>query len=976
MDILSTLFLNGNEIKDFRVDNVTDEILTLTNKGEGRLVYKSEPTRNGDLIYFAGGGTPRRLLTDNDSITIAGHEINLSGGIAKASDLVSGSTTAKFYLVGEASDTSQANFKKNTDIYVTGGVLFALGGIQLHTRTSSETGIDLEVKVVDGIKYLHTSLPFYSDSSVSGGGIGTGGGGGGGDVSSIKIDGVTQENVDGVVTLDLSAYAKTAALSAYRTSSAQDTIDNAIKGRLTTIEGLIPSAATSSNKLVDEALVNNKIATASATFRGTSASGLTEVQFLAWANGLTHDNNDYVFWNTTDSAGNVLYKRYKYNGTSWVFEYALNNTPFDAAQWAAVNSTITLAKVQAYDAYNERITALEGGSATTVVTTGSGNVVSEVTKSGATITVNKGVTALLSGTTTSSIPEGTNKYYTDARVLTATKDVYEPLISGDVEEKDSEFTSRPTADDVSVSDGTAKFKAVKGNTTVWNQLNGDNTASVATISGRKYLTRISTTTEGVTTFVENIITSSGASIAVTGGVDNVFDLTQMFGAGNEPTTVAEFEALFPEAYYPYNEGLLLSFKGEGLKTTGVNQFDGAKAQVIGGEAYRILGTYATLKFAETLDGTQTDITPSSGLYTPERNGYIFATGVSNEFQIAIEHSGGDIPTTYHPYEEHTLALPITTLTSGGKVIFPDGMKSAGTVYDELSGVVGGAFTKAVKRIGKVKLKDLNWQYNYGDGGFFAAANTFGCAYQSVGANAILNITIVGYSQLFPYAWDWVGVDKVFRGPYAPSMFSGLFGIKDSAYTDAASFKAHFTDDDYFYYELAEPIEYDLDTPIPCEYYVNDWGTEALIPQGVDASGVPKTSPIKATIAYGINVKDTIRLLPLEYQRMSFRVNEITANVGHSQYPSAKSVYDFVSIAAKQWYTTSKSYTFSNKSSYTPDTYDFADNNLVATIYDSGGNVVLADMQAVSDSNGKHTIKVSFSETINETFRLVIIGKAA
>lgn len=38
----------------------------------------------------------------------------------------------------------------------------------------------------------------------------------------------------------------------------------------------------------------------------------------------------------------------------------------------------------------------------------------------------------------------------------------------------------------------------------------------------------------------------------------VFDLTKMFGAGNEPSTVEEFEAMFSEDYYPYNEGTLLS----------------------------------------------------------------------------------------------------------------------------------------------------------------------------------------------------------------------------------------------------------------------------------------------------------------------------------------------------------------------------------------------------------------------------------
>lgn len=38
----------------------------------------------------------------------------------------------------------------------------------------------------------------------------------------------------------------------------------------------------------------------------------------------------------------------------------------------------------------------------------------------------------------------------------------------------------------------------------------------------------------------------------------IFDLTQMFGIGNEPSTVEEFEAMFPADYYPYNAGELMS----------------------------------------------------------------------------------------------------------------------------------------------------------------------------------------------------------------------------------------------------------------------------------------------------------------------------------------------------------------------------------------------------------------------------------
>lgn len=36
------------------------------------------------------------------------------------------------------------------------------------------------------------------------------------------------------------------------------------------------------------------------------------------------------------------------------------------------------------------------------------------------------------------------------------------------------------------------------------------------------------------------------------------DLTQMFGAGNEPSTIEEFEAMFPADYYPYSEPTIIS----------------------------------------------------------------------------------------------------------------------------------------------------------------------------------------------------------------------------------------------------------------------------------------------------------------------------------------------------------------------------------------------------------------------------------
>jgi hypothetical protein len=64
----------------------------------------------------------------------------------------------------------------------------------------------------------------------------------------------------------------------------------------------------------------------------------------------TLTNNDYAYVVTTDAAGNTVYNRYKYvddgeTTPAWAFEYALNNSSFTAAEWAAIQSGITAAAV-------------------------------------------------------------------------------------------------------------------------------------------------------------------------------------------------------------------------------------------------------------------------------------------------------------------------------------------------------------------------------------------------------------------------------------------------------------------------------------------------------------------------------------------------------------------------------------------------------------------------------------------------------
>ena len=104
------------------------------------------------------------------------------------------------------------------------------------------------------------------------------------------------------------------------------------------LKSVIPTQASTNNQLADKEYVNSSIATSTATFRGT----FDNIRDFPTA---ISDLNDYVFLKTIDNNGNRVYKRYKYNGSTWNFEYELNNSSFTAEQWSAINSGISSGKI-------------------------------------------------------------------------------------------------------------------------------------------------------------------------------------------------------------------------------------------------------------------------------------------------------------------------------------------------------------------------------------------------------------------------------------------------------------------------------------------------------------------------------------------------------------------------------------------------------------------------------------------------------
>lgn len=127
-------------------------------------------------------------------------------------------------------------------------------------------------------------------------------------------------------------------------ATARSNADTALSERVTTIEGEIPSAASSSNQLADKSFVNSSISTNTANYISDNGQPFTSVADLEAYSG-TVTNNDYAFVTGTDGSGNAYYDRYKAtvsgSTVTWAKEYRMNNSTFTSGQWAAINSGIT-----------------------------------------------------------------------------------------------------------------------------------------------------------------------------------------------------------------------------------------------------------------------------------------------------------------------------------------------------------------------------------------------------------------------------------------------------------------------------------------------------------------------------------------------------------------------------------------------------------------------------------------------------------
>ena len=283
-----------------------------------------------------------------------------------------------------------------------------------------------------------------------------------------------------------------------------------------------------------------------------------------------------------------------------------------------------------------------------------------------------------------------------------------------------------------------------------------------------------------------------------------FNLTKMFGAGNEPTTVEEFEAMFPEDYYPYNAGEIVSagvteveyglfgrnlYNHSELKKNGYVKF-----HVVGGrQLYRSNTLGRTVEWTlfsktGTKIGTFEDLNFKSGtaFNLPDNADYIIS--IDTYSANAKTYIGYNPDTTYVPYDDGLIAYPIPEAIRN----LPGYGWSAGTAKNW----VDYENKKYVQCVNSVDLGTKNWlMYKDGDYTPFFYLN---------GISDIRGGTPNFLCSKYQYAK--IGVTDNVTGLYV--LESTIVRVRDTAYTDATAFKQAMQDV-MLYYELATPIVTDI-----------------------------------------------------------------------------------------------------------------------------------------------------------------------
>ena len=357
--------------------------------------------------------------------------------------------------------------------------------------------------------------------------------------------------------------------------------------------------------------------------------------------------------------------------------------------------------------------------------------------------------------------------------------------------------------------------------------------------------------------------SSGANVSLDYRFQ-VIDLTLMFGAGNEPATTEEFERMFFLPYYEHNEGTIINNEATGLRTRGFNLYNPVTSKaVLPGKysdypyEYEICGTFTSISFEDYAGNVGTPELTDGRFFNVDAPGVLTVVGGNaTDTCVHLVWSGwrnyGEPDYVYEPYWENTLQINIKTITGklNGEgesvVIFPDGMRSAGTAHDRLIVDPDGFARRAVKVMESVDMGTLQWTGS-ATTRYTATLNTLKIAASN---RATVGMLTIHYA--YVPSWQIANNDKVISSNNGVS--HGTVMLRDTAIATTADV-VNTLSGVPLYFELATPLEYTLDEPIPLTYMVDDFGTEAKLP--VDTAELP-TGPLRFAVTYPFNAVDKLR----------------------------------------------------------------------------------------------------------------------
>jgi hypothetical protein len=321
----------------------------------------------------------------------------------------------------------------------------------------------------------------------------------------------------------------------------------------------------------------------------------------------------------------------------------------------------------------------------------------------------------------------------------------------------------------------------------------------------------------------------------------LFDLTQMFGAGNEPKNVEEFEKMFPNDYYPYNAGEIVSAGVTEVVEQGKNLFDIEKCVSLVPYYGFEIDTNKTLKIALkdekscptgvsfgivyifhdntmanwliTSKGVVGAITDSSTMVGATQVMVACYPGnketmqsIADAFDIMLVDGiyKSDTMPAYTPYHRNAHKIPeaIKALPGYGW--------SAGTAKN----YVDYENKRYVQCVNSVDLGTLNLIQVKGRFTVDVSDSLDKLIKKPKGPETTINIVCSHFTAV-SYAAPWV--DHIVSCHISEGQKRILF--IDSAYTDAAAFKQAMSGV-MLYYELESPIVTDISTLIPDDFLRN------------------------------------------------------------------------------------------------------------------------------------------------------------